>query len=111
MTVREVTLGLLVVYLLLDLIIRSVPILLTHLVCISQLPEDVDVVVGFGATFARCFLNLISCQVHVEKCAFEVEYSIFWLSIRNSDIVASFFQYALTLSEHDGHVEVGLISA
>ena len=111
MTVREVSLRLLVIYLLLDLIIRSVPILLTHLVRIGQLSEDVDVVVRFGATLARCFLNLISCQVHVDKCAFEVEYSIFWLSIRNGDVVATFFQYALTLSEHDGDVEVGLVAA
>ena len=111
MTVRKVTLGLLVVYLLLDLIIRSVPILLTHLVRIRQLPQDVHVVVTLSSAFVRCFLNLICSQITMEKCAFEVEYSIFWLSVRNRDIVASFFQYALTLSEHDGHVEVGLISA
>ena len=90
-TMREVTLGLLIVYLLLDLIIRSVPILLTHLVRIGQLPQDVYIVITFGSSFVRCFLYLIGCQVDVEKCAFEVKYSIFWLTIRYGHIVTSFF--------------------
>lgn len=72
-TMRVFTLRLLIVNLLLYLVERSVPVLLTHLICIGQFFEDVDVVVALGSALVSSLLNLVGGQVNVQECAFKMK--------------------------------------
>lgn len=66
-------LRLLVVYLLLNLVERSVPVLLTHLISIGQFFENIDVVVALGSAFVSSLLNLVGGEINVEECAFKMK--------------------------------------
>ena len=72
-TMRVFTLRLLIVNLLLYLVERSVPVLLTHLISIGKFFEDIDVVVALGSALVSSLLNLVGGQVNVQECAFKMK--------------------------------------
>ena len=72
-TMRVFGLRLLIINLLLYLVERSVPVLLTHLISIGQFFKDVDVVVALGSAFVSSLLNLVRGQVNVKECAFKMK--------------------------------------
>lgn len=47
----------------------------------------------------------------MKECALEVEDSVFWLPVRNGDVVTALFQHSLAFFQHDCDVQVCLVTA
>ena len=103
--------GLLIIYFLLNLVKRTIPVLMAHLVCPGQLLQNVHVVIAFGPLLVRSLLDLVGCQCHVQEGALEVEYSVLRLPIGYCHVVAALLEDALAFPQHDSHVEVGHVAA
>lgn len=89
-----------------------VKIIFTYLIGSRQFLQNIDVVeAGWSVFIIWLFLNLKCLDITMQKLPFKMEQSIFWLPVRNCNIIASLFEDALTLFHHFTNVEISVISA